>query len=49
MNTKKLNKNVIKMSMNEVMKSFLFHCQFEKNLSSKTLKAYGTDLNQFAY
>jgi len=25
---------------------FLLHCQFEKNLSSKTLKAYETDLDQ---
>ena len=28
---------------------FLFHCKFEKNLSNKTIKAYGIDLNQFKY
>lgn len=27
--------------------SFLFHCQFEKNLSPKTLSAYELDLRQF--
>lgn len=27
---------------------FLFHSQYEKNLSEKTLKAYATDLRQFA-
>ena len=27
--------------------AFLFHCRYEKNLSPKTLKAYGTDLKQF--
>ncbi|MDD3312383.1 tyrosine-type recombinase/integrase [Pseudodesulfovibrio sp.] len=26
---------------------FLFHCQYEKNLTEKTLKAYRTDLRQF--
>ena len=26
---------------------FLFHCKFEKNLSKKTITAYGIDLNQF--
>ena len=28
-------------------KEFISHCKFEKNLSSKTIKAYQTDLNQF--
>jgi integrase/recombinase XerD len=28
--------------------AFLFHCRYEKNLSPKTLKAYATDLRQFA-
>lgn len=28
--------------------SFLKHCQYEKNLSPKTLKAYSTDLSQLA-
>ncbi len=32
--------------MNAIEK-FLFHCEFEKRLSSKTLKAYSTDLKQF--
>ncbi len=30
-----------------VIEKFLFHCEFEKRLSSKTLKAYTTDLKQF--
>ena len=30
------------------IESFLFHCRYEKNLSAKTLAAYGTDLRQFA-
>jgi integrase/recombinase XerD len=48
MSTKDSSKDVSKMSMTEVMKNFLFHCQFEKNLSSKTLRAYSTDLKQFS-
>jgi integrase/recombinase XerD len=32
----------------EAVKSFLFHCQFEKNLSPKTLSAYALDLRQFS-
>ncbi|MDR1644960.1 MAG: tyrosine-type recombinase/integrase [Tannerellaceae bacterium] len=48
METNNLCKSVNKMSVNEVMKNFLFHCQFEKNLNPKTLKAYDTDLKQFA-
>lgn len=31
----------------EGIKSFLFHCQYEKTLSTKTLQAYQIDLNQF--
>lgn len=31
----------------EVINKFLFHCKFEKRLSSKTLKAYTIDLNQY--
>ena len=31
----------------KVKKDFLFHCRFEKGLSSHTLKAYQLDLNQF--
>ncbi|HZF08919.1 MAG TPA: tyrosine-type recombinase/integrase [Thermoanaerobaculia bacterium] len=35
------------MTVAEAIKSFLFHCQYEKNLSPKTLKAYSIDLRQF--
>ena len=35
------------MILTQVIKDFKFHCEFEKNLSSKTLQAYNTDLNQF--
>lgn len=31
----------------EVIEKFLFHCEFEKRLDTKTLKAYSTDLKQF--
>lgn len=34
------------MQLSEASKEFLSHCQFEKNLSEKTLKAYKTDLTQ---
>jgi integrase/recombinase XerD len=30
-----------------MIKDFLFHCQYEKNLSKKTMDAYTIDLNQF--
>ena len=30
------------------IKDLLLHCQYEKNLSPKTLKAYETDLRQFS-
>lgn len=30
------------------IRQFLFHCQYEKNLNSKTLNAYATDLKQFS-
>ena len=33
--------------LNEARESFLFHCQYEKNLTEKTLKAYQIDLKQF--
>jgi integrase/recombinase XerD len=33
--------------MEETIKKFLFHCEFEKRLSKKTLKAYAIDLEQF--
>jgi len=35
-------------SIAAAIEAFLFHCQYEKNLSPKTLKAYATDLRQFA-
>ena len=35
------------MDLQKAMEQFLFHCEFEKNLSGKTLKAYTIDLNQF--
>lgn len=36
------------MTVAEAIQSFLFHCQYEKNLSPKTLRAYTTDLQQFS-
>lgn len=35
------------MTIPEAIDQFLFHCQYEKNLSPKTLKAYAIDLRQF--
>jgi integrase/recombinase XerD len=35
------------MTIEEAVAQFLFHCQYEKNLSPKTLKAYSIDLRQF--
>ncbi|MDJ0838216.1 MAG: tyrosine-type recombinase/integrase [Acidobacteriota bacterium] len=35
------------MNIHEGKEQFLFHCEFEKNLTGKTLKAYETDLRQF--
>lgn len=37
------NQNLI-----HVIEDFLWHCEFEKKLSEKTLKAYQADLSQFA-
>ncbi len=34
--------------LEKTIERFLFHSQYEKNLSGKTLKAYATDLKQFA-
>lgn len=34
-------------TINEAIQAFLFHCQYEKKLSSKTLKAYEVDCRQF--
>lgn len=36
------------MTLPEAAAAFLFHCRYEKNLSPKTLRAYETDLRQFA-
>ncbi|MDN5042280.1 site-specific integrase [Aliarcobacter butzleri] len=35
------------MTLQEAIKRFKFHCIYEKNLSSKTLRAYDIDINQF--
>lgn len=35
-------------TLQSAIKDFLNHCTFEKNLSNKTIKAYKTDLIQFA-
>lgn len=35
------------MIVQDAIAQFLFHCQYEKNLSPKTLKAYAIDLRQF--
>lgn len=36
------------MTMDKAISEFLFHCQYEKNLNEKTLRAYKIDLGQFA-
>ena len=41
----KANENNQKVSA--VIKEFLWHCEFEKKLSEKTLNAYKADLSQF--
>ncbi len=35
------------MHLQQMIQNFKFHCEFEKNLSTKTLQAYKIDLNQF--
>lgn len=35
-------------TLQAAIEAFQFHCRYEKNLSAKTLKAYATDLEQFA-
>lgn len=35
------------MQVKRAIENFLSHCRYEKNLSPKTLSAYGTDLKQF--
>lgn len=39
---------IVSMTIEEAIQQFIFHCQYEKNLSPKTLKAYSIDLRQFA-
>jgi len=34
-------------SVENYIKDFIFHCQYEKNLSEKTIQSYKMDLNQF--
>ena len=34
-------------TIQQAIDEFIFHCQYEKNLSQKTLKAYNIDLKQF--
>lgn len=36
------------MKLEDVIKDFMFHCKYEKNLSKKTLQAYKIDLEQFS-
>lgn len=36
------------MTVDDAIREFIFHCQYEKNLNDKTLKAYKIDLIQFA-
>lgn len=35
-------------NIDTLIQKYLFHCEFQKGLSSKTLKAYKTDLTQYA-
>src|SRR4051794_40645785 len=35
------------MRVERAIENFLSHCQYDKNLSPKTLRAYATDLRQF--
>ena len=35
-------------TLDEAIEQFLFHCRYEKNLNTKTLNAYQTDLKQFS-
>lgn len=44
MDSKLQKKNLM---IKEAISQFLFHCQYEKNLDEKTIKAYKTDLKQF--
>ena len=46
MDIKTVHRHVGK-SLSEAIQDFLFHCQYEKSLNDKTLKAYKVDLRQF--
>jgi len=35
--------------LSNAIEAFMFHCQFERNLTPKTLKAYHTDADQFLH
>lgn len=35
-------------TVSQLIKDFIFHCRFEKNLSTKTIRAYTIDIHQFA-
>lgn len=41
------NKEEHSQTITKAIDNFIFHCQYERNLNEKTLKAYKTDLNQF--
>lgn len=36
-------------SLSDAIETFMFHCQFERNLTPKTLKAYRTDAEQLLF
>jgi integrase/recombinase XerD len=36
-------------TLSDAIEAFMFHCQFERNLTPKTLKAYRTDADQFLH
>lgn len=35
-------------TLDELVRKYLSHCKFEKNLDAKTIKAYRIDLTQFS-
>ena len=47
MNNQKIQE-LAPLALEDAINQFLFHCQYEKGLSPKTLIAYRIDLNQFA-
>ncbi len=36
--------NIYDITVDELVKNYLCHCEYEKNLSKKTIKAYNIDL-----